>query len=84
MAVLSSTTACAAITPVAAASSRGSVPNVSSIGEVTTQHQSVHHRSSSRLAEKLHGLTEKLASLGSGLHRTGGGNSDEGRTRTGR
>jgi hypothetical protein len=87
MAVLSSATACAPIT--SHTTTPGSVPNIatcvidqaalltgSSIGQQTP----AHDRPANKLAEKLHGLTEKLHSLGH--HRTDSDSST--RTRTGR
>jgi diacylglycerol kinase (ATP) len=83
MAVLSSATACAPIT--SHTTTLGSVPNIATcvIDQTTVmtgQQTPAHDRPANKLAEKLHGLTEKLHSLGH--HRT---DSDaSGRTRTGR
>lgn len=72
MAVLSSTTACAAITSHTTSSS-----NVNSTGVPGGASTESHVGSS--LAEKIHGITEKLQALGH--HRT---ESEVSRTRTGK
>jgi len=69
MAVLSSTTACAAITSHTTSSS-----NINSTGGT-----SVESHGGSTLADKIHGITEKLQALGH--HRT---ESELSRTRTGK
>jgi hypothetical protein len=81
--VLSSATACAPIT--SHTTTLGSVPNIATcvIDQTTVmtgQQTPAHDRPANKLAEKLHGLTEKLHSLGH--HRTDSDTS--GRTRTGR
>jgi hypothetical protein len=87
MAVLSSTTACAPIT--SHTTTPGSVPNIATCvidqatvntGSATGQQTPAHDKPANRLAEKLHGLTEKLHSLGH--YRTDSDTST--RTRTGR
>ncbi|PSN42095.1 Diacylglycerol kinase 1 [Blattella germanica] len=86
MAVLSSATACAPIT--SHTTTPGSVPNIATcvIDQATvntgcaTGHQTpAHEKPTNKLAEKLHGLTEKLHSLGH--HRSDSDTST--RTRTG-
>ena len=87
MAVLSSTTACAPIT--SHTTTPGSVPNIATCvidqatvntGSATGQQTPAHDKPANKLAEKLHGLTEKLHSLGH--YRTDSDTST--RTRTGR
>ena len=87
MAVLSSTTACAPIT--SHTTTPGSVPNIATCvidqatvntGSATGQQTPAHEKPANKLAEKLHGLTEKLHSLGH--YRTDSDTST--RTRTGR
>jgi hypothetical protein len=94
MAVLSSATACAPIT--AHTMTVGSVPNIATcvIDQTTVmtgasigQQTPAHDRPANKLAEKLHGLTEKFHSLGhhrtdmeaSGRPRTGRAQSSRGR-----
>jgi hypothetical protein len=86
MAVLSSATACAPIT--SHTTTPGSVPNIATCvidqatvntGSATGQQTPAHEKPTNKLAEKFHGLTEKLHSLGH--HRSDSDTST--RTRTG-
>ncbi|XP_067004259.1 diacylglycerol kinase 1 [Anabrus simplex] len=79
MAVLSSTTACAPIT--SHTTTPGSVPNIATcvIDKDTGQQTPSAEKPTNKLAERLHGLTEKLHSLGH--HRSDSDTST--RTRTG-
>ncbi|GLV39634.1 Diacyl glycerol kinase [Carabus blaptoides fortunei] len=74
MAVLSSTTACAPIT----SHTKGSTPNVNACGDAAHEKQSSSGGYGGLIAEKFHGLTEKLHSFGH--HRSDSDTSTRART----